>query len=597
MGRIKETVSVCTKTLQLVWDSEKLLFLGNLAAVLIPAVFPFITAYIFKLMIDLVFAAISKGTVDYQRIYLLTGALLLTNYLQRMSFTIQDYFTKILFTKFPITVYQLVLDRVSSLDLRYFEDSSFHDSLQKVRENYNWRPVQLVYNLFFLLQSLTQVLIALFMVLRLNIFLAVLIMAVSVPDLINQILFSRFSWNVWSQNTPYRKRFLYLASLLQNRDGIKELKIFQTRPRFLREILETQLKFFRENKQIAIRQFRVNTAFNILDTFVIAGIAIYVILEAVRKRLTIGDITFYQSVLSNFNSGIGGLFRNLEAVFDHSLYVKSVFDVLDIESGIKQQPGAIRVDFNKTPRIEFKNVTFAYPGTKQRVLKNFSLTINPGEKVAFVGENGAGKTTIVKLLARFYDVDSGEILIDGINIKELNLESWYRALGVLFQDFIKYEYPVKDNIFFGRVWEKENLEKIIEASKAAGSDQMVRRFEHEYDQMLGRTFEGGLELSGGQWQKIALARAFFRNAPVLILDEPTASIDAKAESEIFNRVEKLSRNKTVLIISHRFSTVRNADKIYVIENGSIIESGSHRSLMELNGQYATLFKLQAKGYR
>jgi ATP-binding cassette, subfamily B, bacterial len=182
-------------------------------------------------------------------------------------------------------------------------------------------------------------------------------------------------------------------------------------------------------------------------------------------------------------------------------------------------------------------------------------------------------------------------------LKELDLESWYKTMGILFQDFIKYEYPVKENIYFGRVWEKENLDTIIDASKSAGAHDMIRQFENEYEQMLGKTFEGGLDLSGGQWQKIALARAFFRSAPVLVLDEPTAAIDAKAEAEIFERVERLSKDKTVLIISHRFSTVRNADKIYVIENGKIKESGSHQELMNLDGQYAKLFNLQAKGYK
>jgi ATP-binding cassette, subfamily B, bacterial len=238
-----------------------------------------------------------------------------------------------------------------------------------------------------------------------------------------------------------------------------------------------------------------------------------------------------------------------------------------------------------------------YPGASNKILNKFSITINPGDKIALVGENGAGKSTIIKLLARFYDVSAGEILLDGTNIKDVNLESWYRYLGVLMQDFNKYEDPVKDNIYFGKVNEHYSLQEIITASNLAGSHSMINKLDKGYEQMLGRMFEGGIELSGGQWQKIALARAFFRNAPVLVLDEPTASIDAKAESEIFSRVEKLSKDKTVIIISHRFSTVRNADKIYVIENGKISEEGTHEELLKLNGQYAMMFKLQAKGYQ
>ena len=240
---------------------------------------------------------------------------------------------------------------------------------------------------------------------------------------------------------------------------------------------------------------------------------------------------------------------------------------------------------------------FTYPGVKTKILRNFSLTINPGEKVAFVGENGAGKSTIIKLLARFYDVTAGEILINNKNIKELEIETWYKNLGVIFQDFIMYEDSAKENIRYGKIYEEMGLEKITEAAKASGAHPFIEKLDKGYEQMLGRMFKGGTDLSVGQWQKIALARGFLRDAPILVLDEPTASIDARAESEIFNKVEKLSKDKTVIIISHRFSTVRNADKIYVIDDGKIVESGSHTELMKINGQYATLFNLQAKGYK
>lgn len=294
---------------------------------------------------------------------------------------------------------------------------------------------------------------------------------------------------------------------------------------------------------------------------------------------------------------MGGLLRNLNTVFDSSLYVQSLFDILEVQPIIKESEHPVKIDSNRPPLIEFKNVSFAYPDTSYKILDNFSLTINPGEKVAFVGENGAGKSTIIKLLTRFYDVSAGEILINGINIKELSLEDWYSHIGVLFQDFNRYEDAASENIYLGKNNQPKEIEQIVTASKLAGSHEMVEKFDKKYEQMLGRMFEGGLELSGGQWQKIALARAFFRNAPILVLDEPTSAIDAKAESQIFERVEKLSRDKTVIIISHRFSTVRNADKIFVMDKGRIKESGTHQELLKLNGQYAEMFRLQAKGYQ
>lgn len=597
LSRFSEVVTVSFKLMRLVWQAERWILVGTLVAVMVPAIVPFINAYIFKLIIDLVAASLVGASFDYSKLYLYLGIFLVTSFTGRMAFAFQVFSQKIFFIKLPLFINQIVLNKIASLDLQHFENSDFHDILQKVRDNYTWRPQRASFVILMLSQSVVQVLIALIAIVKLNIFLALLLTLVAIPDLINQVLFSKFSWNIWDHSVPERKRFGYTQSLLQRGDSIKELKIFGVKNRFLKEIYELQNSHFLKNKKLASKELKVNSIFNFLESFVFLGVIGYIVLQAVLRRITLGDISFYQSVISNFNNGIGGLFNNLSQTFDHSLYMKSIFDLLEIEPTIKQVENPIKVDFNQTPVIEFRNVSFKYPDTRRYVLKDFNLTIKPGEKIAFVGENGAGKTTLIKLLGRFYDVTEGEILIDGVNLKELDLESWYKSLGVLFQDFIHYEYPAKDNIFFGRVWEEENLDKIIDAAKGAGAHDMIKKFDDEYQQMLGKTFEGGLELSGGQWQKIALARAFFRNAPVLILDEPTAALDAKAEAGIFTRVEKLSKEKSVIIISHRFSTVRNADKVYVLDNGRIVESGDHQSLMKQGGQYATLFNLQAKGYR
>lgn len=594
--QLRNTYKTVIRLLALVWDLDHWLFLITLFAILVPAIIPFVNAYLFKLIIDTIVSAATTHLFDYTQLFTLVGFLTLTGYLTRVSFSLQNYATNNLYNKIPIRLYELILNRLSTLDLNFFENSDFRDILQKVRESYA-RPQNVVYNVFFLIQSSVQVLIALVAIIKLNALLTVLIIVVSIPDLLNQIYFSKASWSIWNRRTPHRKKFDYLVNLLQGRESVKESRIFQTFPRFITEVKEVQTEFFEENKKVAKRQLTTDSLFNLLDAGVNFGILIFIVLQAVARKITVGDISFYQSVVNNFNNGVGGAFQNLNRIFDESQYAESIFTLLDIEPVIVSPPKAKKLDINKPKRIEFRHVEFAYPGTKKKIFNDFSLIINPGEKVAFVGENGAGKTTLVKLLARFYDVDRGEILIDGINIKELDLDNWHKCLGVLFQDFIKYEYPAKDNIFFGRIWEQENLEKIIEAAKSAGADPMIKKFDSEYNQMLGTTFERGLELSGGQWQKIALARAFFRNAPILILDEPTASIDAKAESEIFQRVERLSKDKTVIIISHRFSTVRNADMIYVIDNGKIVEQGSHQELMKKGGQYYNLFTLQAKGYQ
>lgn len=597
LGRFRQTVATSARLLGLLWSQDKWLLLANGFAVTIPALVPFAFAYIFKLVIDQVVLSVSSGSIDFNKFILLFILGFAVYTIQSLAFSAQDYFHRLLYTKIPISLYQIVLSKVSSLDVAYFEDSEFKNTLEKVRDAYSWRPLNMMDYLLFGFQSLIQVAIAVVVLTTLAPLLILIILVVAIPELVSRIKESELSWGIWDAQSPHRKKFWYISSMLQERDSVKEMKLFGLPKRFLSEIKGIQENIYKANKRLATKYLGINSVFNVLGGITFIAVLLFIVLEAIAKRITVGDISYYTTVITNLQNGVGGLFRNLVRIFSESLYTASIFDVLDAVPKIKhiEKPKALKL--KNPPLVEFKNVSFSYPGSNRAVLKNFNLTINPKDKVALVGENGSGKTTIIKLLCRFYDVDRGEILVNGINLKELDLNDWYKALGVLFQDFVKYEYKAWENIHLGKAEEKQNLKRIVDAAILGGADPMIQKLEHGYDQMLGRTFEGGVELSIGQWQKIALARGFFRNAPVLILDEPTASIDAKAEAEIFNRVEKLSKDKTVIIISHRFSTVRNADKIYVIDEGKVIESGSHKKLMELNGQYATLFKLQAKGYQ
>lgn len=597
IAEVRQSLRTSFRLLALIWSLEPWLLTGAIIAILIPAIIPFVNIYIYKLIIDLVVAAVSEGTFTPSNFYVLMGLRVFTYFLQGSAFSAQRLFERLLWTKIPIDLNQIVFEKISNLDIYYFENDEFRNLLEKVRESVGYRPQRLIDNLLFSFQSALQLAIAFFALIHLNVFFMVLILIVSIPEFITQTYRSKIAWGIWDTESPLRKRFGYLANLLQHHKEIKEIKLFNLASKFLHEVRDLQYTFYNNNKNIVKKTFYSDMIFNSLSALVFIGIEIYIIMEALAKRVTVGDIAFYTGVVTNFQNGLGGLLRNVNEVFDSSLYVKSIFEVLDAEPVVVQKDNAIKLSITKPPVIEFKNVDFAYPGTETKILNNFSIKIEPGEKIAFVGENGAGKSTIIKLLARFYDVTKGEILIDGVNLKDIDLKSWYEYIGILMQDFNKYEDIVRDNIYYGKVSQPISIKEVISASSLAGAHGMVVKFEKGYEQMLGRMFEGGLELSGGQWQKVALARAFFRNAPVLVLDEPTASIDAKAESEIFNKVEKLSKDKTVIIISHRFSTVRNADKIYVVDNGKIIESGTHQELIKINGQYATLFNLQAKGYK
>ena len=597
ISRFRQTVTTSWRLLGLLWSIDKWLLISNAIAVTIPALVPFAFAYIFKLVIDQVVLSVSSGSIDFNKFILLFTGGFAVYTIQSLAFSAQDYFNRLLYTKIPISLYQIVLSKISTLDIAYFEDSEFKNTLEKVRDAYSWRPLNMMEYLLFGFQSLIQVVVAVVILATLAPLLIVIILIVALPELISRIKESELSWGIWDAQSPHRKKFWYISSMLQERDSVLEMKLFQLPKRFLSEIRGIQKNIYEDNKVLATKYLGINSIFNVLGGITFIAILLFIVLEAIAKRVTVGDISYYTTVITNLQSGVGGLFRNLVRIFSESLYTASVFEVLDAPPKIKQIEKPTKINLNKPPLIELKNVSFTYPGSKKAVLKNFNLSLNPKEKIALVGENGSGKTTLIKLLCRFYDVDEGEILINGVNLKKLDLNDWYKALGVLFQDFVKYEYRAWENIHFGKADEKENIKRVVEAANLAGADPMIRKLEKGYEQMLGRTFEGGVELSIGQWQKIALARGFFRSAPILILDEPTAAIDAKAEAEIFNRVEKLSKDKTVIIISHRFSTVRNADKIYVIDNGGIIESGSHTQLMKLNGQYATLFNLQAKGYQ
>jgi ATP-binding cassette subfamily B protein len=315
-------------------------------------------------------------------------------------------------------------------------------------------------------------------------------------------------------------------------------------------------------------------------------------------KLAIGQFTLYFQQTLNLAQAAEGVLDNYSSMSMRNKTIDNYLEFMSYPNTIKLPKNAELIPKNPNPPIiELKNVSFTYPDSERFILKDFNLTIKSGEKIALVGENGAGKSTLIKLLLRFYDVTDGEVFINGIPIKKIDLNEWYKKIGALFQDFIKYQFTFKENVIFGNLAKKDDLYALKDAIKKSGADGYVADLPKGVDQIVGKTFEEGVDLSGGQWQKLALARAFFRDAPILILDEPTSAIDAKAEYEIFERVQNLQKDKTVIIISHRFSTVRNADRILVLDQGRIVEEGNHEKLMNKKGLYAELFNIQAKGYK
>lgn len=582
--------------LGLVFTADYKMFFLLIATNIAPSVFPFINAYTYKLIIDTLISSFYSGESPVRQLLVLGTVRLFISLLESLNYKLIEFVNYLLSAKFPSYLNSVILSKIANLDISYFEDPDFKNKLEKVRETYNWQPLNLLNNSISVLSGIVQTTIALVAVVNLNFFIIPIILLAAIPEFIAQIKSSKVAYAIWNWQSPLQRRFWYLANILQDASHIKEIKVFKLSKKLINEIKKIHQVFYKDNYIAAKNGFFLRSSSSTIGSLVFFGVEAYIIFQAFLKKITIGDISFYSNAVFSFQSGLGGLIKSLNATYESSLYINSIFEILDTNSKIKSPDNATFLNPTTIKSIEFKNVSFAYKENQKEILSNFSLKIEAGTKVALVGENGVGKSTIIKLLLRLYDATAGEILINGVNIKNISLSNLYDIVGVIFQDFNKYEFSVEDNIAFGNPQLKKDDNLIVQSSAKASADNFIQKLPYKYKQMLGNSFEDGKELSVGQWQKIALARVFYKNSPVLVLDEPTSAIDARAEAEIFNIVNNLSKGKTIIFISHRFSTVRYADIIYVISDGKISESGSHNELMLKDGEYAALFKLQAHGY-
>lgn len=428
---------------------------------------------------------------------------------------------------------------------------------------------------------------------------APLLLLASVPSFIAWRRFRKLTWPYYVEKRSLLVRVTqYVKSLLSSDSTSKEAAIFNTGPVLMNKIKSLQKTYY-DNFKSAVNPRMIELMMGRLIQFGVFLYTQYLNITAVLGgTLGIGQFTLVFQQTMNLAFSAEEMLNQYSSISVRTKYLDKFFEFMNTKRVINSPVKSVTIPEMPIPvEIEFKDVSFHYPGTQRDILKDFNLSIKSGEKVALVGENGAGKTTIIKLILRFYDVTEGEILLNGVNIKKVDLDKWRSSVGALFQDFIKYQFTFKENVIFGNIHEQNNHQLFEEAIRRSGADSYVNDLPNKHEQVVGKMFDGGIDLSGGQWQKLALARAFYRDAPILILDEPTSAIDAKAEYEIFERVQKLQKDKTVIIISHRFSTVRNADRILVLDDGKIIEEGSHEKLMNENGLYAELFNLQAKGYK
>jgi ATP-binding cassette subfamily B protein len=489
-----------------------------------------------------------------------------------------------------------LMEHAGRLDLATFEDPVFYDKMERARRQTTSRLGMLAQ-----LAGMAQQLITLISlsgaVIWFSPWFFLLLVAAIVPSFLGETRFAMLAYSILYRWTPERRELDYLRLLGASNQSAKEVKIFGLQGYLVDRARNLFERFYDENKALAIRRAVSGFVLNLLPVGGYYVAYVVIIARTIAGRLTLGDLTFLAGAFARSRQLMESLFSNVNAIAEQALYIKDLFDFFEVQPQVLSRLEAIPAPRPVRSGYEFRNVSFAYAGTDRLVLEDVNLRLDAGEKIALIGENGAGKTTIVKLLARLYDPTAGSILLDGIDLREYDLEDLRKEIGVIFQDYMRFDMLAKENIGVGRIGSLANQSLLDESARKSLADQVIRTLPKGFDQMLGRRFDDGVELSAGQWQKVALGRAYMRDAQLIILDEPTASLDARSEYEVFQRFAELTRGKMAVLISHRFSTVRMADRILVLDQGRIVEQGTHDQLVRRGGQYAELFELQAAGYR
>jgi ATP-binding cassette subfamily B protein len=505
------------------------------------------------------------------------------------------FFDGLLADRFTRHVSILVMKHASQLDLASYEDPLFYDKLERARVQGADR-VAMVHALGTMVQQTVVAASLAAGIIWFSPWLLVALVLAVVPAFLGESHFAFQGYSLNIRQTPIRRQLDYLRTLGASKESAKELKLFDLGGFLADDYLKLSNELYDENLALSQRRLRTGAFLSLLSTGAYYGAYAYVIHRTVTGSLSWGSLQFLAGALAGASSNIQSIFSVLSNIADQSLFLTDLVEFLRVKPRIASKPNALPAPRPIQDGFVFDGVSFSYPGAERLILDRLNLRIEPGERIALIGENGQGKTTIVKLLTRLYDPTAGRILLDGADLRDYSIEDLHRQVGVIFQDFVRYEMTAGQNIAAGRVDEADEP-LILYAAQKSRADQVVERLPNGYQQLLGRRFEGGVDLSGGEWQKIALARAYLRDAQILILDEPTAALDACAEYEVFQRFADLTADRMALLISHRFSTVRMADRIVVLADGRIAEQGSHEQLIALGERYAGMFELQAASYR
>ena len=583
------------RALALVWATSRLLTLTLAALTVIAGLLPAAIAWIGKELVDSVVLAIDQGAMNSAIWFWLSLEAVLVATMAATQ-TALNIANNLLRAQLGQRVNVMILEKAQTLELAQLEDAEFYDRLTRARREASSRPLALVQKTFGVIQNGIAILSFSGLLLAFSPWAVLLLVVGGLPAFFVEAKFAGQAFQLFRWRSPDTREMMYLESVLAREDYTKEVKLYDLAPTLLGRYRAIFAKLFREDRALTIRRGWWAFGLGLLGTAALYGAFAWVVVATVLGQLSLGEMTMYMMVFRQGQSAVSASLSSINGMYEDHLYLSSLYEFLEqpvTTSGGRQTEGA-------TPGsgLVIEQVSFRYPGTDQLALEDINLELKPGNSLALVGENGSGKTTLTKLIAGLYAIDQGDIRLDGTSLKDWDRRALQDRIGVIFQDFARYQWQVGHNIGAGDISAFEDQARWQEAAEKGLADEFIRELPAGYQTQLGRWFKDGRELSGGQWQKIALARAFMRQkADILILDEPTSAMDAKAEAEVFNHLQATARDQILILISHRFSTVRRADRIAVMDGGRIIELGTHDELMALGGRYAQLFTLQAEAYQ